>query len=535
MKPILSAISKFTPAFYLCIVISLLAIIIFFQHLSLLVIPFPYHDEFDHVIPILAKWGEGTFTLQDIWAQQGPARFPLSSLAYIALAEIFGEDFYGIGIYLVYAIISLVSLFMIFRARSSTTEMLAWTGILLVVFMPRAVQVHFWLYANLDVLHLFLLIVIFSSVKLTASRKSGVIYALLFALALSYRISILIVPFFMLYHLLQHLADIERKPVSVWHKLRASITSFDGFMLAGLGYIILTGLYFIGYHSTPLPAKPSQPAEFLLNLTGGAFLDQVPDVKLLGIFFIVIIAWLSRNRKTIIISLGVLLVFSMITATRSGLGEEYAFQNRYYIYSSSLFVVLIILLENISNILASRVLQWSCLAMLMAFFSYWTNSGYAAGFIGGKQIAYNEYLKNNLFNTANIRYLHPDFDDQMYKNFMLALKHGYFHKPSESAEYDNSRALSISVSYLSEKKEFSWHFGPYLREQGIYYVSINNQPFREIAASGSAPNSENLVLPLSLRVKYLDFKGWRTISPELLLESKQPEANGIIQLNWKNS
>jgi hypothetical protein len=113
-------------------------------------------------------------------------------------------------------------------------------------------------------------------------------------------------------------------------------------------------------------------------------------------------------------------------------------------------------------------------------------------------------------------------------------------KTLSPAECGNAQEyLSITVR-LTPPNKVTWHFGPYSRNQGKYYVSIllppdaealNNNPiFYQLPPQGTHTFQQPLLNPLKVVVKYESSAGWTTYSPLLVLDPKQVNDQGFVEL-----
>lgn len=422
-----------TANFYTCIVLFFIANVIFFYKLQKIIYPFPYYDEFNHFIPSLSAWADGTFTIGQLFKQTIYSRPVLYFIYYfVFVTRLFGENFYSISIYLVYISISIITFIMLFKDKMNR---LLWLAILLIIFTSRATELHFWSLPATGTLFWFLSLVGFYLIRLTETRNSGFKYSILiWASGYGVPISFVLMPFFLIYYFFDDKFNGKIPSiVELFNTILTSVKKLDGYFIAVISYFLLVLVYFHRFEEY-VPVTRTMNVDFLLSFIGGLFVEMVNDinvVKLLGLILIVMMALLARNLKTILISLAFLAMVLVVTWQRSGFGETYAFQNRYYVYSALVFVILILDAEMIKNKFHKYFLQWIFMLFIVVGFSKWAISDYDVRFSGGKRTAFNAYLNNDFWGTEKTKLVHPSLTEQEWKYFLNTVKHGYFPKPKQ--------------------------------------------------------------------------------------------------------
>ncbi len=428
--------------FYTCIVLFAIANIIFFYKLQRIVYPFPYHDEFINIIPTLSSWADGTLTLGQFFEQKSYLRPFVYFTFYIVMAELFGENFYSISIYLVYISTAIITLIMLFKEK---TNKLLWLGVLLIAFTSRTTSIHFWLFTTLFSFFLiFLPFVGFYLIEVNETKKSGFVYSGLILVSISCNpIFFSFIPFFLTYHFFNNkfannLVTLRSLPKT----LLISIKRVEGYLIATTAYVLCYVIYFHNFKEyAPVPGTMNM--DFLLNFVGGLFVEMVSDVKPIGLALIVIMTLLTRNLKTTLVSLAFLTFVLILTWQRSGFGEMYAFQSRYYVYSAFVFLILILNAEVVKNNFYRYFLQWLFLLFIVVSFSKWATSDYDVRFSEGKQIAFNAYLNNDFWGTEKTKLVHPSLTAQEWQYFLNTVEHGYFPK-AKSAENISLREEKVA-------------------------------------------------------------------------------------------
>lgn len=103
-------------------------------------------------------------------------------------------------------------------------------------------------------------------------------------------------------------------------------------------------------------------------------------------------------------------------------------------------------------------------------------------------------------------------------------------------------ALSLRVT-LSSSSQVHWQLGPYTKSQGQYYVWVANHeadfnlqvPPPPIPPQGTYTFTPKLVAPLKVLIKYQSSEGWVTYSPPLVIDPKQVNVQGVVEVNWQRS
>ena len=131
---------------------------------------------------------------------------------------------------------------------------------------------------------------------------------------------------------------------------------------------------------------------------------------------------------------------------------------------------------------------------------------------------------------------YPGFTAKQYVNGQWQTK------TLSPAECGNAqKELSVTVT-LTPPNKVTWHFGPYSQNQGQYYVSIllpdnealsSNPAFYKLPPQGTHTFHQPLLNPFKLVVKYESSEGWETYSPLLVLEPKQVNDQGLVELVWQ--
>lgn len=103
--------------------------------------------------------------------------------------------------------------------------------------------------------------------------------------------------------------------------------------------------------------------------------------------------------------------------------------------------------------------------------------------------------------------------------------------------------LSLQITLVSPT-QLHWQLGPYTGKQGTYYVwavaieekfnlsYISPQP---IPSQGLYTFEQALTQPIKVLVKYQSSEGWETYTPVLVVDPKQANAQGIVEVNWHRS
>lgn len=417
-----------------CLLIVVTITVLFFFNLSRLLVPFPYHDEFDNVLPVLSAWGDGSLTLHDVWQQKMYVRLYGVYAVYFLFASAFGQHFYTVAIYFIYFVIAVMFFLMLWRERDSFTGKLFWTGAIAVVFTPRVVETHTWLFPTALLFFLVSSLVLFSIVKLDSSRRSGITYSacLLFSTFYPAPAIFMITFFFMLYHFWKNKFG-ERLPglVEFATAIFDSARRLDGYAIAGVSYLAIYLLYFYGYQDY-VPVAKTMSSDFILNFIGGVFwgpFENVQYIRLAALVLVVLMAILSRNLKSIVLTLGFAIIVLGVTWARSGFGADYAFQSRYYVYSGFVFLLLIVNAKVITHAWARKAFQLVCLSVLVGSFGLWLASPYPQQFAAGRHAAYHAYLKGQFFDTPATKYVIPELSERGKESFLKTIELGYFPKP----------------------------------------------------------------------------------------------------------
>lgn len=116
-------------------------------------------------------------------------------------------------------------------------------------------------------------------------------------------------------------------------------------------------------------------------------------------------------------------------------------------------------------------------------------------------------------------------------------------KTLSPAECGNAKKdLSVAIT-LTLPKTLSWHFGPYSQEQGEYYIStsldvygqrLSDPMILKVPSQGAYTFCcQPLSKPFTWIVIFKSVEGWETYSSPLVLDPKQANNQGLVELVWQ--